>query len=155
MTALRRKLKFLTATDTLASELRRVRRAIVRSVGIDHPALPAAVAALLTHVDVYRTDYRGLAAVMSTALADTIAAQPELAEPLRMIAAAPAAENPRYASSNCAAPSRRSRWRIACSTVTHGWCRSTRSAANPNTSASAPRSFITVRRCGHGCGPRP
>ena len=88
MTALRRKLKFLTATDTLASELRRVRRAIVRSVGIDHPALPEAVAALLTHVDVYRTDYRGLAAVMSTALADTIAAQPELAEPLRMIAAA-------------------------------------------------------------------
>jgi len=36
MIALRRKLKLLTATDTLASELRRVRRAIVRSVGIDH-----------------------------------------------------------------------------------------------------------------------
>ena len=65
----------------MASELRRVRRAIVRSVGIDHPALAEAVAALLTHVDVYRTDYRGLPAVMSTALADTIAAQPNSPSP--------------------------------------------------------------------------
>ena len=133
-----------------------MRRAIVRSVGIDHPALPEAVAALLTHVDVYRTDYRGLAAVMSTALADTIAAQPELAEPLRMIAAALAGggEPAVRIQQLCGAVTAKS-VEDACSTVTHGWCRSTRSAANLNTSASAPRSFITVRRCGHGCGPRP
>ncbi|MDT5107911.1 MAG: (1-_4)-alpha-D-glucan 1-alpha-D-glucosylmutase [Mycobacterium sp.] len=88
MYALRRDLKTLTATDTLGSELRRLHRAIVRVVGVDHPQLEDAAAALLTHLDVYRSDYRGLAAVMSTALAATAAERPELAEPLQVIAAA-------------------------------------------------------------------
>ena len=30
-----------------------------RPSGTDHPELPDAVAALLTHLDVYRSDYRG------------------------------------------------------------------------------------------------
>ena len=51
-------LKRSSATETLASELARLRRAIVAAAGADHPQLPDAVAALLTHIDVYRSDYR-------------------------------------------------------------------------------------------------
>jgi len=83
-----RQLKTAAATDKLASELRRLRRAIVGTVGTDHPRLPDAVAALLSNVHVYRWDYLGLAAVLSTALASTVAEQPGLAEPLQLIAAA-------------------------------------------------------------------
>ena len=39
----------------LASELGRLRRAIVAAAGADHPQLPEAVAALLSHIDVYRS----------------------------------------------------------------------------------------------------
>jgi (1->4)-alpha-D-glucan 1-alpha-D-glucosylmutase len=81
-------LKVASATGTLASELARLRRAIVAAVGADHPRLPDAVAALLSHIGVYRSDYRGLAAVMSTAIAETVAATPDLAEPLTLVAAA-------------------------------------------------------------------
>ncbi|MBJ7338459.1 malto-oligosyltrehalose synthase [Mycolicibacterium sp.] len=83
-----RALKIMTATETLGSELARVRRAIVAAVGADHPRLPDAVAALLSHIGVYRSDYRGLAAVMPTALADTAAAEPDLSEALTLVAAA-------------------------------------------------------------------
>jgi (1->4)-alpha-D-glucan 1-alpha-D-glucosylmutase len=81
-------LKVATATETLASELARLHRAIVAAVGADHPRLPDAVAALLSHIGVYRSDYRGLAAVMPTALAETASAEPELREPLVLVAAA-------------------------------------------------------------------
>lgn len=81
-------LKVASANDTLASELARARRSIVASVGSDHHRLPDAIAALLSHVGVYRSDYRGLAAVMPTALADTAAAEPELGAPLALVAAA-------------------------------------------------------------------
>ena len=81
-------LKIATATETLSSELARVHRAIVAAVGADHPRLPAAVAALLSHIGVYRSDYRGLAAVMPTALAETASARPDLSEPLLLVAAA-------------------------------------------------------------------
>lgn len=84
---LTRSLKIDSATETLASELARLRRAIVAAVGVDHPELPAAVAALLSHVEVYRSDYRGLAAVMPTALAETASAAPELADALQLVAA--------------------------------------------------------------------
>lgn len=50
-------LKTVAATETLASELARVRRSIVAAAGADHDLLPQAVAALLTHIDVYRCDY--------------------------------------------------------------------------------------------------
>jgi (1->4)-alpha-D-glucan 1-alpha-D-glucosylmutase len=83
-----RELKVATATETLASELARLHRAIVAAVGADHPRLPDAVAALLSHIGVYRSDYRGLTAVMPTALAETASAEPELREPLVIVAAA-------------------------------------------------------------------
>ena len=81
-------LKTAAATETLASELDRLRRCIVAAAGADHPQLPAAVAALLTHIDVYRTDYRGLAAKLPAALAATQSAAPELDVPLQLIASA-------------------------------------------------------------------
>ncbi|MGB8390078.1 malto-oligosyltrehalose synthase [Mycobacterium sp.] len=81
-------LKIRTATDTLASELRRLRRSIAATAGTDDPQLPEAVAALLTHIGVYRCDYPGLAATMSTALAQTQSAAPELGPALQVVAAA-------------------------------------------------------------------
>ena len=81
-------LKIRSATDTLASELRRLRRSIVATVGDDDPLLPDAVAALLTHIGVYRCDYPSLSAIMPTALAETQAQSPELGPALQVIAAA-------------------------------------------------------------------
>ncbi len=80
--------RFEVATETLASELGRLRRAIATAAGTDHPLLPEAVAALLSHIDVYRSDYRGLAAVLPSALAETQAARPELGPALQVLAAA-------------------------------------------------------------------
>ena len=76
--AVLRDLKAAVATDTLGSELARLCRAIVTAAGADHPQLPDAVAALLGHIDVYRFDYQGLAATLSTALAETESAAPQL-----------------------------------------------------------------------------
>ena len=81
-------LKTAAATETLAAELSRLRRSIVAAAGADHPQLPTAVAALLTHIDVYRSDYRGLAAILPAALAATQSAAPELDVPLQLIATA-------------------------------------------------------------------
>jgi (1->4)-alpha-D-glucan 1-alpha-D-glucosylmutase len=80
-------LKIEVATETLASELGRLRRAIATAAGTDHPLLPEAVAALLSHIDVYRSDYRGLAAVLPSALAETQATRPELGPALQVLAA--------------------------------------------------------------------
>ncbi len=88
MPGLLRDLKTVAATDTLAAELDRLRRSITAASGADHPLLPEAVAALLGRIGVYRNDYRGLAAIMPTALAETVSAAPELASPLQLIAAA-------------------------------------------------------------------
>lgn len=81
-------LKIRAATDTLASELARLRRSIVATAGADDPLLPRAVAALLTHIDVYRSDYHSLSAILPTALAETQASAPELAPALAVVAAA-------------------------------------------------------------------
>ncbi|WP_264991191.1 malto-oligosyltrehalose synthase, partial [Mycobacterium kiyosense] len=81
-------LKIRAATETLASELARLHRSIVAAAGADDPSLPEAVAALLTHIDVYRSDYRGLAAILPTALAETEAAQPEYGPALQVLATA-------------------------------------------------------------------
>lgn len=86
MPALLRDLKTTAATDTLASELARLRRCIVAATGADHPRLPGAVAALLARIDVYRSDYRGLAAILPAALAATRSA--ELDAPLELIVTA-------------------------------------------------------------------
>ncbi|MGU3499133.1 malto-oligosyltrehalose synthase [Mycobacterium sp. C31M] len=81
-------LKTAAATHTLSSELARLRRCIVAEVGTDHPRLADAVVALLTHVHVYRFDYHNLAAVAPIAIAGTVAAQPDLAAPLQLVATA-------------------------------------------------------------------
>ncbi|MFZ0832088.1 MAG: malto-oligosyltrehalose synthase, partial [Mycobacterium sp.] len=94
MPALARELKATTVTHTLASELRRLCRAVVAAAGTDHPQLPAAVAALVGRIPVYRSDYLCLSSVLPTALAETAAAAPELAEPLEIIAAAVAFDEP-------------------------------------------------------------
>jgi (1->4)-alpha-D-glucan 1-alpha-D-glucosylmutase len=81
-------LKIRAATQTLACELARLRRAIAATVGTDHPLLPEAIATLLTHIRVYRCDYPGLVAILPTALAETEAAAPQLGPALQVIAAA-------------------------------------------------------------------
>lgn len=81
-------LKVRAATDTLSSEMARLRRSIVAAAGADDPLLSDAVAALLTHIDVYRCDYPGLAAVLPTALAETQAAAPQLGPALQILATA-------------------------------------------------------------------
>jgi (1->4)-alpha-D-glucan 1-alpha-D-glucosylmutase len=86
--ALLSELKIRSATVTLSSELARVHRAIVAAVGVDHPLLPDAIAALLTNLGVYRSDYLGLSALMSTAIAETVTGAAELAEPLQLVSAA-------------------------------------------------------------------
>ncbi|MHA3022070.1 malto-oligosyltrehalose synthase [Mycobacterium sp. BMJ-28] len=79
-------LKATTAATTLGSELARLRRAIAAASGTDHPLLPEAITALLTHVGVYRFDYPVLAAVGPVAIARTAADRPELADPLQLVA---------------------------------------------------------------------
>jgi (1->4)-alpha-D-glucan 1-alpha-D-glucosylmutase len=83
-----RDLKTTVATDTLGSELARLRRSIAAAAGTDHPQLPTAVAALLGHIDVYRCDYPGLAALLPNALAATELAAPQLRQPLQVLTAA-------------------------------------------------------------------
>lgn len=81
-------LKVRAATRTLTSELARLRRAVAAAAGTDHPLLPEAIAALLTHVGVYRCDYPGLSALLPTAFAETQAAAPQLGPALQVLAAA-------------------------------------------------------------------
>lgn len=83
-----RQLTIHTVVETLGSELARVCRTIEHATGTSHPLLPAAVAALLSNIGVYRCDYPVLSQVLSTALAATAEAQTELVEPLALIAAA-------------------------------------------------------------------
>ncbi|HEX3545083.1 MAG TPA: malto-oligosyltrehalose synthase [Mycobacterium sp.] len=81
-------LKAEVVTDTLASELSRLRRAIVTATGTDHTGLPTAIANLVSHIHVYRCDYLSLSAILPTALAETASEQPELAEPLAIVSTA-------------------------------------------------------------------
>lgn len=88
MPELGRTLKANAVTETLGSELARLRRTIVGATGADHDELPAAIAALLSRIDVYRCDYRSLSGVLPSALAETVSAEPHLAAPLALIATA-------------------------------------------------------------------
>lgn len=81
-------LKVQAVTDTLASELGRLSRAVTAATGREHDRLGDAIAALLSHVGVYRSDYPALSAVLPVAIAETASAQPELADPLQLLAAA-------------------------------------------------------------------
>lgn len=87
-------LKVKAATETLSSELARVRRAIVRATGTDDPALPNAIAQLLSRVGGYRTDYQVLAPVLPEAISETIGAAPEVASAMQQITAALAQAEP-------------------------------------------------------------
>lgn len=80
--------KEVAAHHTLTSELNRLRRAVVAAAGGDHPLLADAITLLLTNIHVYRCDYPVLAAMMSTGLAETAAARPELAAPLELLSIA-------------------------------------------------------------------
>src|SRR3954469_14097709 len=88
MPKLARRLKAQAVTDTLGSELARLHRTIVAATGVDHPDLPRTVAEVISRVHVYRSDYLSLSLVLPEAYAETIAALPELAEPLAIISAA-------------------------------------------------------------------
>ncbi|OBI41153.1 malto-oligosyltrehalose synthase [Mycobacterium sp. E796] len=88
MPALLAELKVRAATQTLGSELARLRRAVAATAGTDHPLLPDAIAALLTHIGVYRSDYPSLVALLPTALAETQAQSPQLGPALQVLAAA-------------------------------------------------------------------
>jgi (1->4)-alpha-D-glucan 1-alpha-D-glucosylmutase len=88
MPQLARRLKAEVVTGTLGSELARLHRTVVAATGADHPDLPRAVAELISRVHVYRSDYLSLSSVLPTAMAETVSALPELAEPLALIAAA-------------------------------------------------------------------
>lgn len=83
-----RELKVKVATETLASELSRLCRAIVRVTGTDDPALPTAIAQVVSRVGVYRTDYRVLSAVLPEAISETTGAAPELAPALQLVTTA-------------------------------------------------------------------
>ena len=91
MPELARRLKAEAVTNTLESELRRLCRTIVGAVGADHADLPEAVAGLVSHIGIYRSDYLALSSVLPIALAETAVERPELAEPLTIVAAALAA----------------------------------------------------------------
>ncbi|OBF27086.1 malto-oligosyltrehalose synthase [Mycobacterium sp. ACS1612] len=88
MPVLARRLKAGAVTDTLGSELARLHRTIKSATGTDHPEISKAVAELISRVPVYRCDYRSLSLVLSEALAETITAIPDLAEPLTIVASA-------------------------------------------------------------------
>ena len=88
MPQLARTLKVRAVTDTLGSELDRLCRAIVAETDFEHPQLPDAVATLLSHIGVYRSDYLNLSSVLPAALAETVSTRPDLAEPLAIVSAA-------------------------------------------------------------------
>ncbi|OBB05876.1 malto-oligosyltrehalose synthase [Mycobacteriaceae bacterium 1482268.1] len=88
MPQLARELKVRAVTDTLGSELSRLCRTITAATDYKHPQLRDAVAALLSRIGVYRSDYRNLSSVLPVALAETASASPELAEPLAIVASA-------------------------------------------------------------------
>nr|WP_036437207.1 malto-oligosyltrehalose synthase [Mycobacterium sp. URHB0044] len=83
-----RALKAEAVTTTLHSELGRLCRTIVAVTGDEHPDLAAGVAALISHIGVYRSDYLSLATVLPVALAETASEKPEFAEPLAIVATA-------------------------------------------------------------------
>lgn len=83
-----RRLKVDAVTETLSSELARLCRAVVAATGSDHDLLGDAVAALLSHIGVYRSDYPALSTVLPVAIAETVSARPELSEALQLLAAA-------------------------------------------------------------------
>ena len=85
---LARRLKAEAATVTLSARIGTGAPDIIAATGTDHPDLADAVATLISHIEVYRSDYQALSAVLPTAFADAVAQKPELAAPLAIVAAA-------------------------------------------------------------------
>ncbi|MDV3124724.1 malto-oligosyltrehalose synthase [Mycobacterium sp. 21AC1] len=83
-----RDLKASTVTRTLGSELDRLCRVISAATTSEDPRLPAAVAALVSRIGVYRCDYPALATILPLALAETATAAPELSDTLAIVAGA-------------------------------------------------------------------
>lgn len=83
-----RQLKIRTATDLLGSEMSRLCRTVENATDTTHPLLSTAASALLSNIGVYRCDYPALSQLLGAAIAATVAAEPKLADPLTMIAAA-------------------------------------------------------------------
>ena len=81
-----RRLKSEAVTDTLKSELARLCRTITAATGTQHPDIGAAVATLISHIEVYRSDYQALSVVLPTAFADAGAERPDLAEAFAIVA---------------------------------------------------------------------
>lgn len=117
-------LKIRSATDTLGSELSRLRRSIAAAAGADHPQLPAAVAALLTT--------SGSTAATTPAWSRCCPPPwPKPRRPHRNWARRcrcwprrwPAAASRPPGYSSCAGPSPQSLSRTACSIATPGWYR--------------------------------
>jgi (1->4)-alpha-D-glucan 1-alpha-D-glucosylmutase len=94
MPVLARELKADTVRHMLSSDLFRLCRAIVKAAGADHPRLPDAVAALVSRIPVYRSDYPCLSSVLPTAIAETVHASPEFAVPLQIVTAAITRDEP-------------------------------------------------------------
>ena len=92
MPQLARALKVRAVTDILGSELSRLCRTVTAATDYTHPSLREAIAALLSNIGVYRSDYLNLASVLPVALAETAAARPEFAEPLAIVSTAVAAD---------------------------------------------------------------
>jgi (1->4)-alpha-D-glucan 1-alpha-D-glucosylmutase len=84
MPQLGRQLKVEAVSHTLGSELAR----LCRVIGTDDARLPDAIAALISHIPVYRFDYPSLSAVLPMAMAETISQRTELAESLATVALA-------------------------------------------------------------------
>ncbi len=83
-----RTLKAEAVTDTLKSELARLCRTIAAATGTRHPDLATAVATLISHIEVYRSDYQALSVVLPVAFADAGAERPDLAGAFAIIASA-------------------------------------------------------------------
>ncbi|MCV7279431.1 malto-oligosyltrehalose synthase [Mycolicibacterium flavescens] len=81
-------LKAQAMTETLGSELARLRRTVVAAAGTDHDDLPPAIAALLSRVGVYRSDYPSLSGVLPAAIAETASQEPDLAPALAVLSSA-------------------------------------------------------------------
>ncbi len=88
MPELARELKAAAVTDTLRSELARLCRTITAATGTQHPGVPDAVATLISHIGVYRSDYQALSAVLPVAFADAGAERPDLAAAFAIVASA-------------------------------------------------------------------
>ncbi|MDH6193847.1 (1-_4)-alpha-D-glucan 1-alpha-D-glucosylmutase [Mycobacterium frederiksbergense] len=83
-----RTLKAAAVTDTLASELARLCRVISAVTATHDRQVPAAVAAVISRIGVYRCDYPALATILPLALYETACTAPEFTDSLAIISAA-------------------------------------------------------------------